>query len=115
NFYFLTIGEDVIIDAGKHGGIARFTNHSCNPNCCVEKWNVGGLVRVGIFSIDAIPKGTELTIDYKYDRVGNVHRQACFCGEKNCAKFIGGKKKELDDGSTTATEKRRRKKAAKAP
>lgn len=114
NFYFLTIGDDVIIDAGVRGGHARFTNHSCAPNCHIEKWTVGdGQVRIGIFANQTIPPGKELTIDYKYDRVGNVHRQACFCGEPNCAKFIGGRKKELEGGDDDKKKVRTRK--AKEP
>ena len=108
NFYFLTIGDDVIIDAGVRGGNARFTNHSCAPNCHIEKWTVDGQVRIGIFANQTIPAGKELTIDYKYDRVGNVHRQACFCGEPNCAKFIGGRKKELEGDDEKKKPSRRK-------
>jgi len=108
NFYFLTIGDDVIIDAGVRGGNARFTNHSCAPNCHIEKWTVDGQVRIGIFANQTIPPGKELTIDYKYDRVGNVHRQACFCGEPNCAKFIGGRKKELEGDDEKKKPSRRK-------
>lgn len=66
NFYFLTIGEDVIIDASKYGNTSRFINHSCNPNCHIEKWNVNGEIRVGIFTSKMVPKGTEFTIDYQF-------------------------------------------------
>jgi hypothetical protein len=90
NFYFLVLCSDIIIDAGVQGGHARFTNHSCNPNCHIEKWMVNGQARIGIFANQDIPKGKELTIDYQYDRKG--HKQACYCGEANCAGFIGGKK-----------------------
>jgi len=97
NFYFLTISQGIIIDAGQYGSIARFLNHSCNPNCSIKRWSVGNTTHIGVFAARPIPKGTELTIDYQYDRFGSGHRQACFCGEKNCARFIGGKKKEIEE------------------
>jgi hypothetical protein len=112
SFYFLNLGSDIIIDAGARGGLARFTNHSCAPNCHIEKWNVGGVVRIGIFANQRIERGRELTIDYQYDRVGNGHRQACFCGEPNCAKFIGAAKKELVDSSSSGNGRNKQKKAA---
>ncbi len=98
-FYFMTIMDDMVIDAGRKAGFARFTNHSCNPNCDVVKWHIGSGdstdIRCGIFANRSIPAGTELTIDYKYDRIGNLERQPCYCGELSCAKFIGGEKREL--------------------
>ena len=38
NFYFLDYGNGEVIDAGLKGSEARFINHSCNPNCHIEKW-----------------------------------------------------------------------------
>ncbi len=104
-----------VIDACRRGGIARFINHSCNPNCRVEKWVVNGEIRVGIFADRFIPKGTELTIDYQYDRVG-LHRQACYCGEPTCAKFIGAKKRKRDedDHANAKNNKKRRKTVSEA-
>jgi hypothetical protein len=29
-----------VIDASKKGGLARFINHSCDPNCETQKWQV---------------------------------------------------------------------------
>ena len=45
-------------------------NHSCNPNCVLEKWIVDGGVRVGLFAKVDIPAGEELTFDYKFERYG---------------------------------------------
>jgi hypothetical protein len=28
--------EHLVVDAGKRGNVARFINHSCNPNCLVQ-------------------------------------------------------------------------------
>ena len=32
-------------------------NHSCQPNCETQKWNVNGDVRVGLFASEDIPAG----------------------------------------------------------
>lgn len=56
NFYFLSLEKDYIIDAGPKGNLARFMNHSCDPNCETQKWSVNGLDRVGLFAIADIPE-----------------------------------------------------------
>ena len=60
------------IDATKRGGIGRFANHSCNPNCYVAKWTIGKHVRMGIFANRNIKKDEELTFNYNVDRYGCV-------------------------------------------
>lgn len=39
-----------IIDPTLKGNMAWFINHSCDPNCWTEKWNVLGEVGIGIFA-----------------------------------------------------------------
>ncbi len=56
-----------MIDATVKGGMARLINHSCEPNCATEKWIVEGELRVGIFAIQHIPAGTEITYHYRLD------------------------------------------------
>lgn len=46
-----------IIDAGPKGNYSRFMNHSCQPNCEAQKWNVNGDIRIGLFAIDNIAAG----------------------------------------------------------
>ena len=60
------------IDATKNGGIGRFANHSCNPNCYVARWTVGTHVRMGIFAKRDIKLHEELTFNYNVDRYGYV-------------------------------------------
>ncbi|KAG0096211.1 histone methyltransferase set2 [Podila epicladia] len=88
HFYFMSLQADEVIDATKKGCLARFINHSCNPNCHLEKWVVGPKLRIGIFSIKRISAGDELTFDYQFERYG-VEAQKCYCGEANCTGFIG--------------------------
>ncbi|OJT15697.1 Histone-lysine N-methyltransferase, H3 lysine-36 specific [Trametes pubescens] len=90
HFYFMMLQRDEYIDATKRGGIGRFANHSCNPNCYVAKWTVGEHVRMGIFANRTIKQHEELTFNYNVDRYGH-DAQVCYCGEPNCVGFIGGK------------------------
>lgn len=90
HFYFMMLQRDEYLDATKRGDIARFINHSCNPNCYVAKWHVGKRMRMGIFSQRDIFKGEELTFNYNVDRYGN-EAQPCHCGEPNCVGQLGGK------------------------
>ncbi|EIW56542.1 SET domain-containing protein [Trametes versicolor FP-101664 SS1] len=90
HFYFMMLQKDEYIDATKRGGIGRFANHSCNPNCYVAKWTVGDHVRMGIFANRTIKQHEELTFNYNVDRYGH-DAQICYCGEPNCVGFIGGK------------------------
>ncbi|ETN00550.1 hypothetical protein PPTG_24251 [Phytophthora nicotianae INRA-310] len=38
NYYGMSLTKGEVIDARACGGIARFANHGCNPNCVVERW-----------------------------------------------------------------------------
>ncbi|XP_062281176.1 histone-lysine N-methyltransferase, H3 lysine-36 specific isoform X3 [Scomber scombrus] len=88
NFYMLTLDKDRIIDAGPKGNQARFMNHCCQPNCETQKWTVNGDTRVGLFSLQDIPKGEELTFNYNLECLGNG-KTACKCGAPNCSGFLG--------------------------
>lgn len=90
HFYFMMLQKDEFIDATKSGGIGRFANHSCKPNCYVAKWTIGNYVRMGIFAKRNIQKYEELTFNYNVDRYGH-QAQTCYCGEPNCVGHIGGK------------------------
>ena len=55
---------DIYIDARKVGGVARYINHSCDPNCNVERWKVRGIMRAAVVANKDISAGTELSFDY---------------------------------------------------
>ncbi|CAJ2507019.1 Uu.00g082050.m01.CDS01 [Anthostomella pinea] len=90
HFYFMSLTKHEFVDATKKGNLGRFCNHSCNPNCYVDKWVVGNKLRMGIFSLRRIQCGEELVFNYNVDRYG-ADPQPCYCGEPNCIGFIGGK------------------------
>ncbi|KAK3940359.1 hypothetical protein QBC46DRAFT_261060 [Diplogelasinospora grovesii] len=90
HFYFMSLTKSEFVDATKKGNLGRFCNHSCNPNCYVDKWVVGKRLRMGIFAERAIKAGEELVFNYNVDRYG-ADPQPCYCGELNCGGFIGGK------------------------
>ncbi|KAH7699350.1 SET domain containing protein, partial [Aphelenchoides avenae] len=73
-----------VVDATQKGNIARFLNHSCQPNCEMQKWLVNGQYRLAIFASEDIPAGQELTYDYSAFHVSLEPRQKCECGEVGC-------------------------------
>lgn len=83
HYYFLSLDSGYVIDASRRGNSARFINHSCNPNCTLQKWLVGKETRIGIFTLCDVPADTELTFDYAMEVYGLAH-QKCYCGERNC-------------------------------
>ncbi|XP_015183838.1 PREDICTED: histone-lysine N-methyltransferase NSD2 isoform X1 [Polistes dominula] len=88
NFYFLTIDNNRMIDAEPKGNLSRFMNHSCSPNCETQKWTVNGDTRIGLFALQDIAPGEELTFNYNLACDGET-RKACLCGAPNCSGFIG--------------------------
>lgn len=55
HYYFCTLRSGLMIDAGPKGNSARFINHSCEPNCETQLWQVMGNTRVGLFALEDIP------------------------------------------------------------
>ena len=90
HFYFMSLTKGEFVDATKKGNLGRFCNHSCNPNCYVDKWVVGDRLRMGIFAERKIQAGEELVFNYNVDRYG-AEPQPCYCDEPNCTGYIGGK------------------------
>ncbi|KAH0182180.1 histone H3-K4 methyltransferase Set1, partial [Aureobasidium melanogenum] len=52
--YLFRMADDEIIDATKKGGIARFINHSCTPNCTAKIIKVDGTRRIVIYALKDI-------------------------------------------------------------
>ncbi|KAJ5157564.1 Histone-lysine N-methyltransferase H3 lysine-4 specific [Penicillium canariense] len=116
--YLFRIDENTVIDATKRGGIARFINHSCTPNCTAKIIKVDGSKRIVIYALRDIERGThsieideskcgtretpmeytltnikstdeELTYDYKFEREWDSDdRIPCLCGSTGCKGFL---------------------------
>ena len=68
------------VDAEFYGGVARFFNHSCQPNMLVVPVRTGYIVpRLCFFALRNIAAKEELT--FRYRSKGSRH---CECGEKEC-------------------------------
>ncbi|KUL87170.1 hypothetical protein ZTR_05530 [Talaromyces verruculosus] len=87
--YLFRIDENAVIDATKRGGIARFINHSCTPNCTAKIIRVDGSKRIVIYALRDISKDEELTYDYKFEREWDSEdRIPCLCGSAGCKGFL---------------------------
>ncbi|KAJ5110819.1 hypothetical protein N7532_001354 [Penicillium argentinense] len=114
-YYLMYFDQNMIIDATR-GSIARFVNHSCEPNCRMEKWTVAGKPRMALFAGDrGIMTGQELSYDYNFDPYSNKNVQQCRCGAENCRGILGPRPKEnvrpkvVDDKSKAKTAGTKRK------
>lgn len=105
HYYFMNIGNGEVVDATRKGGVGRFINHSCSPNCETQKWVVQGELSIGLFTLKDIAAGTELTFDYNFERYGDKPVK-CLCGTPECRGLIGGERETADSVGVeiTATE-----------
>lgn len=89
NYYLMLFDQNMILDATR-GSIARFINHSCQPNCRMEKWLVDGKPRMALFAgEDGVEAGDELTYDYNFTWYKGVDQQSCKCGADVCRGTLG--------------------------
>ncbi|EOA81247.1 uncharacterized protein SETTUDRAFT_122803 [Exserohilum turcica Et28A] len=102
-YYLMSFDNKMIIDATR-GTIARFVNHSCEPNCEMIKWTVGGEPRMALFAGPrGIMTGEELTYDYNFDPFSQKNIQECRCGTESCRGVLGPKpKKPIEEKSITS-------------
>lgn len=106
--------QNMVLDATK-GSIARFVNHSCAPNCRMEKFTVDNVPRIALFAGEnGIMTGEELTYDYNFEPFSMENVQECFCGAEHCRGYLGKKPKEHKEPKdalnplTTATGTKRK-------
>lgn len=79
------VGRGLVVDPRQNGNIARYINHSCDPNCEAVLDNG----RIYIESLRAIAKGEEITYDYAltFERPPSkrdMERYRCYCRGANC-------------------------------
>lgn len=103
------LDDNTVIDATLQGGLARYINHSCDPNCITECVQIDREKKILIIANRPIQKGEEvsvvaccvfrlcpvlmslslslqLTYDYKFDVEDD--KIPCHCGAVNCRKWM---------------------------
>ncbi|NXQ50415.1 ASH1L methyltransferase, partial [Catharus fuscescens] len=102
--YCLNLDSGMVIDSYRMGNEARFINHSCNPNCEMQKWSVNGVYRIGLYALKDMPAGTELTYDYNFHSFNVEKQQLCKCGFDKCRGIIGGKSQRMNGLSSKSSQ-----------
>lgn len=93
--YCLHLDGGLVIDGQRMGSDCRFVNHSCSPNCEMQKWSVNGLSRMALFALRNIQPGEELTYDYNFSLFNPAEGQPCKCETRECRGVIGGKSQRV--------------------
>ena len=76
------------LDASIFGSVARYINHSCDPNACIKKWFVDNVLRIGVFAKRDIKEFEEITYDYKWTTTDPSKQIECNCGAATCKKYL---------------------------
>ena len=84
--YIFTLNKKFDLDGDIPENMARFINHSCEPNCEAQIHKN----RIWIRSIDDIKEGDELTFDYGFD-LEHYEDHPCRCGKDQCVGYIVGR------------------------
>ncbi|XP_058767936.1 histone-lysine N-methyltransferase ATXR7-like isoform X2 [Vicia villosa] len=84
--YLFRIDDGHVVDATKRGGIARFINHSCEPNCYTKVISFEGQKKIFIYAKRHINAGEEITYNYKFPL--EEKKIPCNCGSKKCRRSL---------------------------
>lgn len=80
--YLFRLDDGYVVDATKRGGIARFINHSCEPNCYTKVITVEGQKKIFVYAKRHIAAGEEITYNYKFPL--EEKKIPCNCGSRRC-------------------------------
>jgi SET domain-containing protein len=83
NAYIFELNERYDIDGKTLSNLARYINHSCDPNCEVDTTTD----TIWIVATRRIRAGEELGYNYGYD-IKNYSEYPCRCGARNCCGYI---------------------------
>ena len=87
--YMFRLDGLAVCDATKHGNVARFINHSCDPNCFTRIISSEGNKRIVVYAKRNISAGEELSYDYKFRlEYDEDKRIPCHCGSNDCRGFM---------------------------
>ena len=74
-----------VVDGTVAGSLARFINHSCNPNAEVKIVDgIGDARHVCFFATREIGSGEEVTVDYGIVEGPDTAEIMCKCGAQGC-------------------------------
>jgi uncharacterized protein len=83
NVYIFTLNDEVAINGWVRWNMARFINHSCEPNC--ESRIVRD--RVWLYALRSIRAGEALTYNYGY-ALDDADARPCRCGTASCVGYM---------------------------
>lgn len=106
NHYVMELTNGLYLDARSKGNVSRFINHSCGPNCELQKWLIKGETRIGIFAIKDMKEGDALSYDYQFN-TKEASTFICRCGAPNCRGSLSSEG-YVDPNAKVAPEKKRK-------
>ena len=83
NAYIFHLNYRYALDGETLANTARYINHSCDPNCDVERSHD----TLWIVALRDIKEGEELSYNYGYT-LKHYKDNPCNCGAKNCCGYI---------------------------
>lgn len=81
--YLFELNQRYVIDGDVDYNLAKYINHSCEPNCYTDIVND----EIWIYALRDLHKNEELVYDYGFQRSDWAERP-CLCGAKDCFGFI---------------------------
>ena len=84
----MALDDGEYLDPSRRGSIARFMNHSCEPNSTMEIWTVKGELRACVYTKKAVGANDELTFDYGWEPMARKPLTKCLCGTPSCRLFV---------------------------
>ncbi|CAB3398175.1 unnamed protein product [Caenorhabditis bovis] len=114
NLYMMELTKGRAVDASKMGNIARYINHSCEPNCkvinlmiyvsSVKQYDI----RPALYADKDIKKDEELCFNYGMSaKLENMTAPACNCGSAKCCGTLGSKSQEPTSDAKKTKEARK--------
>jgi hypothetical protein len=83
DYYVMQLTNDFYVDGKKEGNFSRFINHSCDPNCELQRWNVNNKTRIAIVAIKDIAEGEPFSYDYQFE-TQQEDTFKCYCKTSKC-------------------------------
>jgi hypothetical protein len=95
------------VDGKFKGNESRFINHSCDPNCELQLWQVQGKMRIAICAIKDIAAEEPLSYDYQFE-TNEEDIFKCYCKTEKCRGTMAPKKKPTNTSFHTMNDRERK-------